>query len=230
MIQKSLPFGLQFQSSHYTIFFGNTHFGPNEYTQNFSEFELRTIKQIHGNEVVLSTPSTVEADGHFTAQANLALQIKTADCLPIFIIDPAQEHIMGLHAGWRGVANQISVKGITRLMELGGRPDTFQVVIGPHIRRKSFEVDEPCFVELIDAVPIGHHHLVQSYYEQIGSQKYRVDLEQILLAQLESAGVSAQNIHRAPIDTVTDVNWHSHRRDRERAGRNLSFIVRQSEL
>jgi copper oxidase (laccase) domain-containing protein len=42
--------------------------------------------------------------------------------------------------------------------------------------------------------------------------------------QLQSCGIAFDNLYNLHIDTFTDPRFHSHRRDKEHAGRQLSFI------
>ena len=82
-----------------------------------SELRLHTLRQIHGDEIVIinsSTPVTLaderpEADGLVADDCGVLLGITTADCVPILMVDPQQEIVAALHAGWRG-----TLKGIVR--------------------------------------------------------------------------------------------------------------------
>ena len=218
--------GLQWLFEDYVVIFGDQGFQSEQFSKFFPHFELRSIKQVHGDQVVETTPNLTEADAHYSTDPFLALQIKTADCLPIFICDPVKKNILAIHAGWRGVANQITMKAIQRMVNLGGEPRNFRVVIGPHIRRESFEVHEPVWVELMDSVPVNFNHHFKKFYEPQKEQKYKVDLEGIVRAQMSDLGIIETQVHVFETDTVTNRAWHSYRRDREKSGRNLSFIAR----
>ncbi|MFN9068966.1 MAG: laccase domain-containing protein, partial [Bdellovibrionales bacterium] len=53
-----------------------------------------------------------------------------------------------------------------------------------------------------------------------------VDLNVLLLDQLVSLGIQADQIKWLNLDTKSDLRFHSHRRDRELSGRQISFIAR----
>lgn len=223
---SSHDMGIQCLFQDYLVFFGHQQAVPDSLSKTFPHFENRNIKQTHSDTVVEATTELVEADAHYSKDPFLALQIKTADCLPVFAIDPVTKHIAGIHAGWRGVASQITSKAINQLLKMGSLPHNIQVLIGPHIRKQSFEVHEPVWVELMDSVPVDYHHQFKQFYESLPEQKYRVDLEGIVRTQIRDLKVPEKNIHSVEIDTFSDQQWHSFRRDREQSGRNISFVAR----
>ncbi len=51
-------------------------------------------------------------DGLTTKEKGVLLMIKVADCIPVFLYDPASPAISLIHAGWRGTANGIIAQGI----------------------------------------------------------------------------------------------------------------------
>ena len=77
----------------------------------------------------------IEGDGFLLAQEKREpLAIKTADCLPIFIL--GKKGFSFLHAGWKGLANGIITQGAIQQLE------PIYAYIGPSIRQNSFEVTE----------------------------------------------------------------------------------------
>ena len=44
---------------------------------------------------------------HLNTGSYISLAVLTADCAPIFLIDPIDEIICVLHSGWRGCLNNI---------------------------------------------------------------------------------------------------------------------------
>ena len=77
----------------------------------------------------------IEGDGFLQAQEKRnPLGIKTADCLPIFIL--GKNGFSFLHAGWRGLANGIITQGAIQQL------DPIYAYIGPSIRQNAFEVTE----------------------------------------------------------------------------------------
>ncbi len=237
------------------VVFGNQNLNVDNLKEHYPDVEFRNIKQIHGNQIELSSEKTPEADGHFTTESDVGLIIKTADCLPIFIIDPVRNILMAVHAGWRGVVSQITLLAIRKLEKMGGLPETFLVFIGPHIRKQHFEVDEPVWVQLIDSIPVSFRHNFELFYSVqstkslnpfqsisgnnaeknknreksstlISNNKYLVDLGEIVKSQIREGGCLLENILDVNRDTFSEKNWNSYRRDKEKSGRNISFVTR----
>ena len=81
-------------------------------------------------------------DAIVTTRPNLAICIKTADCVPVFIVDRIKKIIAVVHAGWRGTALEITTKVVRLLHEkYGSSPRDILAAIGPAIGQCCFEVD-----------------------------------------------------------------------------------------
>lgn len=98
------------------------------------------INQVHGVRVLdvdrESCLPVVDADGSSTQQLHKVLAVLTADCLPVFITDQSGRFIMLLHAGWRGVADDIIGKSVRN----SGQPSNeLMAWIGPGIGKTAFE-------------------------------------------------------------------------------------------
>lgn len=218
--------GYQWRFGDYIVFFGNNQSNLENLNRYFPHFEPMNIKQTHSDLIVEASCNIVEADAQFSDQALCSLNIRTADCMPIFIIEPFLKMVVAVHAGWRGVANHITPKATKLVLEKGGLPSRMRVVIGPHIRKQSFEVDEPVWAQLLDSVPVSFNHELKRFYEVTENEKYKIDLEGIIHRQLWDLQIPEQNIECLEIDTLTNSEWHSFRRDRENSGRNISFVCR----
>ncbi len=100
--------------------------------------ELVQVTQKHTNKVVEfkgSDLSSVEADGIIStreALKNISLAIKTADCLPILFVG---EKIALVHAGWRGLADNILSAPLLR------EEKWKRILIGPSIRHYEVQAD-----------------------------------------------------------------------------------------
>jgi copper oxidase (laccase) domain-containing protein len=93
--------------------------------------------------------------------------------------------------------------------EFGTRPDDIYAAIGPSIGPCCYEVGEEVAAKF--GIPgSGHVHL---------------DLRAINAGQLTDAGVPARNVSTSPACTKCESDlYHSFRRDREAAGRMISWI------
>src|SRR5208282_5241010 len=72
-------------------------------------------KQVHGEDILEATGGETskdcpDADAYITREKNLPIAIRTADCVPVFIFDPAHRVIGLAHAGWRGTYKAIAAK------------------------------------------------------------------------------------------------------------------------
>ena len=84
--------------------------------------------QVHGTRVIWhENPSgwllLEGADGHATGSAGVLLTVTVADCVPIYLVDPAARRIALLHAGWRGTAAGMLRAGVELLRAHGSAPD-----------------------------------------------------------------------------------------------------------
>lgn len=203
------------------IFFGKKSATLDLIKQAYPKLSFRMIHQKHSDICISSLPDSQDtvADAHFTFETNVGLIIKTADCLPVVAFSKKQNLILAIHAGWRGVENQITTKSlrVTKMHEA-------EIFIGPHILQKSFEVDfdvkeqlERTYLQVTDN-PAPRAFIASG-------QKFYVNLQDILKAQIESIATSFQ-LHTLTIDTVSDLRMHSFRREKQSSGRNLSFIAR----
>jgi len=177
-----------------------------------------SVKQVHGAEVVEVTQGGFagQGDALITNTPGILLGIKTADCLPMLLVDLRHRAVAAVHAGWRGTAQRIAVAAIRSLEEkYGTKPNELLVALGPAIGPCCFEVGPEVARELAAFDPM------------VGSagEKCRVDLQAINAKQLERAGVLPQNILRNELCTVCnpDQFW-SFRREREGAGRMWSVV------
>jgi copper oxidase (laccase) domain-containing protein len=136
-----------------------------------------------------------------------------------------QNFIINVHAGWRGIENQISIKAVNQLIENSIDVSQLKFFIGPHIKQESFEVDLDVRNKLYDSIParMRTEQMLAKTFEVKGA-KHHIDLSLIMEQQLHSVGVNQSQISKSSIDTFTSTEFHSHRREREKAGRQLSLI------
>lgn len=197
---------------------------------SFEDYDFIRVKQTHSDIVVhskdLALDYQIEADAHFTDLTNAALCISTADCLPVLLYDAKTEVIASIHAGWRGVANQIVPKTFQRLHSQGSSAQDIHVIIGPHIQMASFEVTHEVRDTILASIEFGATDSESIYHQNLNAEKSLVDLNQVMRTQLQNCGVTFDNLYNLHIDTFIDPRFHSYRRDREKSGRQLSFICK----
>lgn len=224
MILQELSQGTVIETEKFVAFFGKKNSEVAKLHELFPQFHLRRIKQVHGNAVVESSSKDNDfdktADAHFTSESGLGLCVITADCIPVLIYCSSPQMVCGIHAGWRGVANRIIPTAIHQLLSLGARAEDLSILIGPHIQQNSFEVDRPVEEELLRAANVQ----AQDVVKRVG-EKSHIDLRGIVFAQLAEFDISPEQVKALFIDTKSNSDYHSFRRDRENSGRQVSFIV-----
>jgi hypothetical protein len=76
-----------------------------------------------------------------TDQAGILLSVRTADCLPVLLVDPRRRAVAAVHAGWRGALARIVEKAAGEMRRVyGSEPRSLLAVLGPSIRVCCYEV------------------------------------------------------------------------------------------
>lgn len=202
------------------MFFGSRFLTRELLGKYFPEYQFSFLKQVHGKHVVEASVSTLrEADAHFTSQRNLALVVQSADCVPVLLFgrnSVDKDVVCAIHSGWRSTALNIVSETGTAFSSL------IASAIGPHILKNSFEVGLDVSAKLLTGVPAGHQ-LTSPHEDRM---KVYFDLTELIRMQISTTfGVRPLELLE---DTKTNSDFASFRRDRERAGRQLSFIVLKS--
>lgn len=200
-----------------------------------SAFQIPTenflvLNQVHGDNIFVIKPhgdyySSHEAlnyDAIVTNRTNLAICIKTADCVPVFIVDPVKKVIAAAHAGWRGSALGISAK-VVRLMQnqYGSKPADILAAIGPSIGLCCYEVDAT-------AADAFRKQRDSELFLFPGKRKdkWMLDLVEANRRQLLNCGIPATNIEAAGVCTVCHQEaFFSHRGSGGITGRQINFIM-----
>ena len=193
-----------------------------------------TLNQVHGDDIFIIKPygdylpvdKTLDYDAMVTTRQNLAICIKTADCVPVLMVDRAQKIIAAVHAGWKSTAAGISAKVIRLLFErYNSDPQNLLVAIGPSIGPCCFEVDE----EAAESFRIQEDcELFLSPGEK--KKKWMVDLPEANRRQLINCGIHEDNIDLANLCTSCRQDlFFSHRGSGGITGRQLNFIMLKGE-
>jgi YfiH family protein len=177
---------------------------------------IAVLKQVHSADCVLGEGRRGhlgQGDALLENTPGSLVGVKTADCVPILLVDEQHRAVAAVHAGWRGTAAQI-VRNAAEEMgrHFGTRPADLHAAIGPSIGACCYEVGPE----------------VACHFGQEG--RCHIDLCEANRKQLNRAGVSPGRIYEAGLCTMCMAEqFHSYRRDRAGAGRMLSFAgVRQA--
>jgi len=187
--------------------------------------DLITAKQVHGKNIEYVVQknkgmgaldyesSVIDTDGFITDQPGVPIAILTADCLSVFIYDPARPAIAILHAGWRSTEKNIAQEGVLAMQNrFSSCPKDLLVGFGPSIRSCCFEVARD-FKSNFD------FGLVQR-----GGRVF-MDIALINQRQLMDCGVRQENIFDPALCTFSDANFFSFRKEDKAAGRLISVVM-----
>ncbi len=160
-------------------------------------------------------------DALITQQRGVCIGVSTADCVPILFYDEKHQCIAAVHAGWRGVVGHIARRTILKMQELGCEPNAIQVVVAPSIAPNSFEVGDEV-VSAFEEAGFPSSVILKQF------AKPHIDLWAAVAFDLESAGISLQNIQIAGVDTYEHADsFFSARRLGIESGRIFNGILLQ---
>ncbi len=110
----------------------------------FSLKDLVIMNQEHGDEVhvIRAGERPLSGDGIIVLERAVAAIIKTADCLPVILVEPDYPMAAAIHAGWRGTAKRIVGKAIRLMVEAGAKRGNITALLGPAIGPCCYEVKE----------------------------------------------------------------------------------------
>ena len=190
-----------------------------------SKKNLILLNQIHSNKVFLinKTPKKkLLGDALITSKKKLALGILTADCAPVFIIDPKKKLISAIHAGWKGAYKKIIYKTIYKLKKKGSNIKDLYAVIGPCISKQNYEVKK----DFLKKFTIQNKK--NKRFFTIYKKKIFFSLNEYIFGQLKDVGV--KNVEIIKKDTYFyKNNFFSSRRSLKNNfndyGRNISVIM-----
>ncbi len=171
---------------------------------------LATLKQIHSSECVAADGRTGvlgQGDALLENHPGSVVAVRTADCIPILLVDPRNRAVAEVHAGWRGTAGQIARRAVEAMHErFGTAPSDLHAAIGPGIGKCCYEVGPEVAA-------------------QFGEQgRAHIDLAAANRDQLLRCGVTPGRIYASNLCTMCRAEeFHSFRRDKEAAGRMHSF-------
>ena len=152
-------------------------------------------------------------DALVTQEPGKALAARTADCLPVFFFDPKVRVIAVAHGGWRGLVAGILENTVANMINLGAKPPRIKVQFGPHIAVESYEVGDD----------ILSNFCPDEVTERDGRRF--VDLSKVALNRLAQVGVLPENISLCDIDTFTNPDCFSARKEGIDTGRMYSVIM-----
>ncbi|MBA3396307.1 MAG: peptidoglycan editing factor PgeF [Deltaproteobacteria bacterium] len=198
--------------------------------------QLVATRHVHGTNVYkVGEPLVTDAefDGLVCDRVGPVLGAFAADCIPILFADPEARVCGAAHAGWRGTVAGIAANVVTRMVELGARPERVRVALGPSIGPCCFEVGPEVVAEFRAAlgeltglvVGPGAGSEFRPLHPGTGPRKDHIDLRVATRAILERAGVRRDLIDdRPPCTRCEGDRFFSYRRDGIEGGVHMAFI------
>ncbi|NOX97597.1 MAG: peptidoglycan editing factor PgeF [Nitrospirae bacterium] len=196
---------------------------------------LTAGEQVHGTKIVkvgeaergrgaLSPEGVIRhVDGFISNVPEVPLTILTADCVPIFILDPVRKAIGLVHAGWRGTLCRMTERVVLMMEEeYGSRPEDLIVALGPSIGPCCYQVGE----EVASAFQKQFPEWPSFISFELASEKWTLDLWKANRVQLRKVKVRDDNI----VDSRMCTSCHndiffSLRRDGSPTGRMMSLMM-----
>ncbi len=178
------------------------------------------IRQVHGKRIIIAASksykdddSIQQADAIITEDPDVPIAVRTADCVPIFLFDPKQKVIAIVHAGWRSTQKKIAQETLKRMKaKFKTNPKDVKAALGPALQSCCYEVTE----EFLDYFPKEIKRRDEKLYLDLGLANRH---------QLMALGVLPRNIFDCKTCTFCGKNYFSYRKDKEKAGRMLSFMM-----
>jgi len=233
--------------------------------EHFALASLRQVHSAHVYQVSLAGPGRLEyrlggnvmpaqrglalpaGDALMSDQAGILLSVRTADCLPVLLVDPRHRAVAAIHAGWRGALARIVEKAVGEMRRVyGSQPPTLRAVLGPSIRACCYEVGPEVeeafqgrfpsanrFFQKTTEHPARHAQRPPLSFlnsrlprrNSAGAPHLHLDLTAVTREQLLGAGLVPQ--HVAEVDFCTACRtelFYSYRQEGRRTGRLMAVI------
>jgi len=176
-------------------------------------------RQIHSSVVLeVHGPGCAgTGDALVTATPGVCLTVRTADCLPVILVDPVERVAGIVHAGWRGTAGRIVERALEKLQaSFRAEPSQMHAAIGPGIGACCYEVGA-------EVAELFRHYAGAIRFS---GDRALLDLARVNRLILAECGLPEGHIDVAAKCTRCNPHWfYSYRRDGKSAGRMTNFVT-----
>lgn len=181
-----------------------------------------TLRQIHSNRVVNANglkDGQREGDALITDCVGKSIGVRTADCVPILLLDCRNRAIAAVHAGWRGTAEGVVQSALSQMHEdFDSKPVDIYAAIGPCVRACCYIVDLDVADRFSSFFP---------EWESVTGEKRTLDLPEANRRQMQTAGMNPEHIFDCALcTTCQSASFYSYRREPDNPGRMVSAIER----
>lgn len=181
---------------------------------------LLQTQQVHGDRLVdgsglVVQDGWVEADGiSIAAGSHQVATVRSADCVPLLIVDEGGRLALAVHAGWRGIVAGIVDRAVERARQEGIQAGALHVAMGPAAGGCCYEVSEEVRTAICRACSLP-----------VSSGPGRIDLRSALKSRFHALGVGPEAVDIAPYCTICDPQlFFSFRRQGPAAGRMMAMV------
>ena len=148
--------------------------------------------------VTLADELFPETDALITQLPDVAVGVRTADCVPVLLYAPDIRAVAAVHAGWKGTVGRIVANTIRKLREMGATPELVKAAFGPSICGECYETGPELaqrFVEagLGDSIIYGVG-VDPMWEKKFGEDSVRIDLQKANTMIMLESGVLPENI------------------------------------
>lgn len=185
------------------------------------------LNQVHGNKIKVLKKEDNDlsdvfepgkelytADGIITDMKGVFLVIQVADCQSIMFYDPEKEIVANIHAGWRGIVQNVAGKCIDKMIEeFGSSAENILVGISPSLG--------PCCSEFVNY----EQEIPEDLWQYKDPDKPYFDLWKMSHDQLIQKGVMADNIENMGICTKCNTDQFYSYRGEKATGRFACVIA-----
>lgn len=167
-----------------------------------------TPRQTHTSNVAVVTStdqSFPDTDALITQRPDIAVGVRTADCVPILLHAPDIKAVAAVHAGWKGTAGKIAGNTIDKLISLGADPHLMHAAIGPCICGNCYNVSED-LIELFENIGLGasirRWTIDYESGKRIDDGSPRINLPEANRIIMREHGIDNNNIESTPFCTL----------------------------
>jgi YfiH family protein len=207
--------------------FGEARWSDADFLVFASSRGLRPVvmHQVHSDTIhrLEAAPvNKLDGDALMTNAPGLLLVIRTADCLPVLLVDEARRAVAAVHCGWRGTEKRILEKAVLAMGEAyGSKPADMLAAFGPCIGAACYEVGPEVRAGFLRA---GFPPAVFSPAPG-REKKTLLDLREANAWLLREAGLRKPHIFGAgPVCTHCETQLLSYRRNPHDPRRMYNFI------
>lgn len=166
--------------------------------------KIHYVDKSLGNALNKSAAAAVTADAIATDRKGLGLMLIVADCIPAVLYDTQNAALAIIHAGRKGVEQDILTKTIAWMNEkFGSAISDMKLIGGPSIAKESYVFDDTKEIDVAfwgDFLSLG------------ADKKYHMDVAGKFCSQAKLAGLTDPQVAMSKIDTFADRHYFSHRR------------------